>query len=278
VALEKGFYQNHGLAVTLVPGGPEVDPVKVVASQTADIGQAGGIEQVIQARTHGFPILAFATIHRDTPHALISLERNPIRNEKDLPGKRIAVAYGDAAEVLFKAYLRKAHVDPASITMVPFRFDLSQLTNGEVDAVTGFKTDQPASLRVLGFPAVVLSYSSQGIRSYGYTLFTTEAFRGTNETVIQAFNSASREGFAYTFAHPQEAIAILKKWTKAGFNEKSERRKLELISTLMVDTDGILNDWNLDTERVQGVEEFLRGEGQLKQAPEIDTIFRNLPR
>lgn len=276
VALEKGLYKAHGLDITFLPGGLDSNPIKAVLSKSADIGQAGGVEQVISARAQGLPMLAFAAIHRDTPHALISLDRKPIRDAKDLPGKRIAIAYGDAAELLFKAFLSKAQIDPTVITLEPFRFDLITLINGQVDAVTGFMTDQPVTLKEKGQNPVVLSYASQGVHSYGYTFFTTEEYRANNQEVVKAFYAASREGYEYTFAHPDEAIAITKKALKATFNNATELAKLELVSTLMLDTNGKLADWSLDAERVQEVAGYLKDQGQLKDMPKPESIFKNI--
>ncbi len=276
VALEKGFYKTRGLEVSFLPGGLDSNPIKSVVSGSADIGQAGGIEQLISARAQGLPVLAFAAIHRDTPHALISLERNPIRSVKDLPGKRVAVAYGDAAEILFKAFLAKGGVDPKSLTMEPFRFDLTPLIIGAVDAITGFKTDQPVTLKEKGLRPVVLSYSSLGIRSYGYTFFTTNEYRAKYPDVIESFYSASREGFEYAFAHLDEAIAITKKTIRASFSDVSEKAKLELESSLMLDDKGKLADWSLDPELVREVEGYLKSQGQIKAIPTPESVFQNV--
>ena len=276
VALEKGFYEKRGLDVEFLPGGLDSNPIKAVVSKSVDIGQAGGIEQVISARAQGLPIIAFAAIHRETPHALISLDKNPIRSEKDLPGKRVAVAYGDAAELLFKAFLAKARIDPKSLTLEPFRFDLTPLINGHVDAITGFKTDQPVTLKEKGLNPVVLSYSSIGIHSYGYTFFTTEEFRAKNEKAVESFYAASREGFEYAFAHPDEAISITKKALNASFNEETEKEKLKLESTLMLDENGKLADWALEYDRVKEVEGYLQAQGQLKDVPQPESFIQNI--
>jgi NitT/TauT family transport system substrate-binding protein len=276
VALEKGYYRARGLDVTFLPAGLDSNPIKAVVSKSADIGQAGGVEQVISARAQGLPILAFAAIHRDTPQAVISLENNPIRSAKDLPGKRIAVAYGDAAELLLKAYIAKAGVDPKAVTIERFRFDLTPLISGRVDAITGFKTDQPVTLKEQGLKPVVLSYSSLGVSSYGYTFFTTEEFRAQHPKVVEAFYTASREGFEYAFAHSEEAIAITKKALGASFNDSSEKTKLELASALMLDNSGKLADWSLHPEVVRRVEGYLRDHGQLKESVAPGSVFKNV--
>ena len=277
VAREKGFYNARGLEAVFLPGGSAgSNPINSVMAKSADIGQAGGVEQVIGARARGRPVLAFAAIHRDTPHALISLASNPVRSAKDLPGKRVAVAFGDAAELLFKAYLAKAGVDPRTIGMEPFQFDLASLTNGRVDAITGFKTDQPVTLQEQGLGSIVLSYSSLGVTSYGYTLFTTEEFRARHPDIVEAFYAASREGFDYAFTHPDEAIAIMRKALGANFNESSEKAKLLLASTLMLDSSGQLADWSLEAEMVERAEGYLKDHGQLKEPVAPESVFKNI--
>lgn len=278
VALEKGFYRRLGLEITFLPGRSDSNPIKAIVSGAADIGQAGGVEQIISAKSKGVPILAFAAIHRDTPHALISLERNPIRKPADLPGKRIGIAYGDAAELLFKAYLSRAAIDQKSMTFEPFRFDLQTLVDGKIDAITGFKTDQPITLMAQGLKPIVLSYSSIGIKSYGYTLFTTEEFRNKNPEAIVAFHKGSREGFEYAFAHPEEAIAITKKALAATFDNIAEQKKLEAVSILMLDPSGKLADWSLDPAMIRQVESYLKDQGQLKKVPAPESVFKNIDR
>ncbi|UCC96030.1 MAG: ABC transporter substrate-binding protein, partial [Candidatus Omnitrophota bacterium] len=195
VALDKGFYQEKGLDVMLLPGGLDSNPIREVLTEAADIGQAGGIEQVISAVSEGLPIKAIAAIHRDTPHALISLNRNPIGSEDQLTNKTIAVAHGDAAEVLLNAFVRKSGIDESKIKFVPFRFDLTPLMGGRVDAVTGFSTDQPATLESKGFHPIVLRYSSLGVSSYGYTLFCKDKTIQNKRDTVDSFVRASREGW-----------------------------------------------------------------------------------
>src|SRR5438874_6550907 len=67
-ALDKNFYRDAGLNVTLLPGGLDSNPIKAVATGTADAAQASGIEQVLVARSEGLPVRALAAVQRHTPH------------------------------------------------------------------------------------------------------------------------------------------------------------------------------------------------------------------
>ena len=134
----------------LLAGGLDANAIKSVVTGGAQIGQAGGLEQVVTAWAENIPITAFAAIHRETPHALVSLAKAPITKPSDLPGKTVAVAFGDAAQSLFNALLARHNIQRSAVDVVPFRFDLTPLIQEKVTAVTGFSTDQPATLEVQG--------------------------------------------------------------------------------------------------------------------------------
>jgi len=274
-ALDKGIYKKNGLDVTVRPGGLDANPIKDALSGAADIGQVGGIEQVCIAISEGLPLKAIASIHRESPHALISLSSKPIQQPSDFKGKTIAVAYGDTAEVLLKSYMAKAGISESSVRLVPFKFDLTPLLSGQVDAVTGFSTGQPATIEKLGKTPVVLLYSTAGISSYGYSLVASEETLKKREGAIDKFLKSSREGWEYAFSHPNEAISLFEKRFGGSVDEGLAHRELELIKPLMLNQSGKLSTWKLEEERVSGVLRFLRNQGQLKKEISAPSIYNN---
>jgi len=274
-ALDKGMYQRQGLDITIHPGGLDANPIKNVVSESADVGQVGGIEQVITAVSEALPIKAIASIHRETPHALISLAQNPIQKPADFAGKTIAVAFGDTAELLLKAYMRQAGIKEDAVKLVPFKFDLTPLMTGQVQAITGFSSGQPATLEKLGYKPVVLAYSTAGIASYGYTLITSTSALAKKGKAIDAFVKASREGWEYVFAHPDEAVSMFKKRFGAEVDEKLVQRELSLIKPLMTDKEGKLATWKLDDSRVTGDMSYLQQQGQIKKPIAASAVFEN---
>ena len=275
VALDKGLYRQQGVDASIYPGGMDANPIRDVLNGSADIGQFGGIEQVVLAAGEGLPVKAIAAIHRRSPHALISMEDRPIENEADFKGKTIAVAFGDTAEILLKAYLDRQGVPASSVNLVPFRYDLTPLLSGQVDAVTGFSTAQPVTIKEKGRVPHVLSYDSVGVKSYGYTLVASAKIMPDKVPALRAFLTASREGWKYTFAHPEEAAQLLK--TRFGESIDLERTKAELslIRTLMLDEKGELADWKIDATLVDGVKTMLERYSGLKEGVPAGQVFDN---
>ena len=263
---------EEGLDVQLLPGGLDSSPLKAVVSNVADIGQAGGLEQLITAISEGLPVYAIAAFHRETPQALISLSRNPIRKPSDFAGKTIAVAFGDAAEILLKTYMIKTNIDQNEVKLVPFRFDLTPLIDGRIDAITGFSTDQPATLFDKGLSPVVLRYSDAGIRSYGYTFFCSKSTLAAKSEHIAAFLRASRRGWIYAFNHPEEAIAVMVKYFP-NLKPEIEKKKFAFVRDLMCDKNGDLAEWTLKREVVSQVIQMLSQYGTVKVSPPVDTVI-----
>ncbi|MES2443932.1 MAG: ABC transporter substrate-binding protein [Pseudomonadota bacterium] len=264
LASEQGLYRDVGLQPSLQPGGTDTNAVKTVVSSGAEIGQAGGIEQIITALSQNLPIRSLAAIHQKTPHALISTSRNPVRQPSDLKGKKIAVAFGDAAEVLLRALLSKSRISIDEVTLVPFRFDLTPLLLGQVDVITGFRTDQPATIRSKGQDPVTLAYDDFGIESYGYTLFAKATPSEVEHDQMARFLTASREGWTRAFNDPGAAIAALTKFVGGPVDKSVEEEKLKLLRDIMLDPTGKLAAWTATSERIKTVVGYLESAGQLK--------------
>lgn len=273
VAREQGLYSQSRLEVELRPGGLDASPVRLVASGSADMAQAGGVEQLILARAEQLPVVALSAMHRETPHALISLDGpGAIRSPQDMRGKRIAVAFGDTAEVLLRAALQAAGLSESDVDLRPFRFDLTPLVTGQVDAVTGFSTDQPATLLAQGRTPVVMSYTSLGVHSYGYTLFCAQRHVASHRDQIRAFLVATREGWRRAFSDPEGAIQSLSADGGAALEAAIELEKLNRIRSIMLRPDQSLDVWTLDSERLLTVQSYLRQYGGLSSNVDIESL------
>ncbi len=275
VAKAKGFYKELGLNIIIIPGGMDASPSRSVATGVADFGQISGVEQLLTAREEQLPLELIAAIHRKSPHAIISLA-SKIKTPANLKGKRIAVAFGDAAEIHFKNLIKKYNISETSVDLVPFRFSLQPLIDKQVDGVTGFSTDQPFILQSQGLNPAILAYKDFGINRYGYCLIVNEKFDISNE-IVTKFIEGSRKGWEFAFNNMKEAIEIMRQASNStSLDQQIEMNKLNAIKSLMLDSNGRLLSWTIDPEMIRLSQQDMLTYGQLTKELNILKCFRKL--
>lgn len=204
VAIEKGFYREAGLEVTLreaESGKPYVDPV---LNGEVEFGVAASELAVLRAQ--GKPVIALAPIYQHSPLVIIASTRAGIDNVHELAGKRVMIAPEEAE--LF-AYLKAEGIAPEVLEFVQHDYSIASLTEGRIDALSGYSTDEPFDLDAAGFPYVMFRPRSGGIDFYADTLFTTEAQIQSHPGRVRRFVDASLRGWRYAFENTEEAVALV---------------------------------------------------------------------
>jgi len=107
-AMGKGFFKDVDIDVRIVPGGPSIDPVGVVASGSVPIGNVASIGVLLVGRSRGVPLKAFATAFQRHPFAFFFLRGSGIKTPADFVGKNIGIQ--GTARPLLDAVLAKYKV------------------------------------------------------------------------------------------------------------------------------------------------------------------------
>ncbi len=212
MAQDKGFYAEQGLDVELVAGGIEEDgnviiPVDEVTSGAADFGVSDG-GALLLARAEGAPVVAIATIYQLSPVTFTSLAENNIRTPQDLIGKTVSIdEFGSGP--IFRALLSSQGIDPADINIVQRTdFSTNTLTNGEVDVLDGWITNEVTLLEAQGVEVNIIMPSEYGIDMYPDVIFTTEDTLANRPDLVQAFITATLRGIQAALDDPDRAAAL----------------------------------------------------------------------
>jgi ABC-type nitrate/sulfonate/bicarbonate transport system substrate-binding protein len=156
IAADAGYFEQEGLHCTLVPGGPSASVPPLVDSGKVLIGFES-TDGIARARLHGAKLKVVAATLQRNPTSIMSLASGPIREPRDLIGRRIGVP--QANRITFKGFLKANAIDIGQMTIVPVQNDPSPLVNGEVDGIVSFLTSQPIQLRLRGVDTVSLVMS-----------------------------------------------------------------------------------------------------------------------
>jgi len=112
LAIDKGIFAKHGLHVTLEPGSPELNPVKMVSQGIDQFGVVGGPELLFSARANGAPLVGIALLHKDSNLVVIlTLKGSGITKVSDLQGIKVGFFYGHISTDILHMLFRKEGVD-----------------------------------------------------------------------------------------------------------------------------------------------------------------------
>jgi NitT/TauT family transport system substrate-binding protein len=90
VALDKGFYEEEDLNVTIKPGGPDIAPPQVLAGGGADI-MLNWMPSALAAREKGLPVVNIAQPFKSSGLMLTCWKDSGISSPEDFKGKTIGV-------------------------------------------------------------------------------------------------------------------------------------------------------------------------------------------
>jgi len=133
-AKDLGFYEDVGLDVTLLDGGPTLPPQQIVAAPDGpELGEAW-VPKVLVAREEGADLVNIAQVFQRSGTLEVSWADSAIDSPEDWAGKNVgAWGFGNEFEVLAAA--RQAGLEPGTdFTQVTQDFNMELLLNREIDA------------------------------------------------------------------------------------------------------------------------------------------------
>lgn len=208
-AIEKGFYRDAGLDVTLVEGGTSLYPdlAAPVASGEAQYGIANS--ELLLQRAQGSPVVLLASIFQHSPFALGVRADRHIDSPQDLVGTTLITPSGrDVPEL--QAVLADEGVDADQVNIIPPPAPYpTYLFDEQYDGWGLYHTNEPFLLKQVGVEVNYLEPRTYGIDFYGDGLFTSEAELREHPDRVRRFLAASLQGWEYAMDHPDEMIDLI---------------------------------------------------------------------
>jgi ABC-type nitrate/sulfonate/bicarbonate transport system substrate-binding protein len=208
IAKDKGFYDDEGLDMTLIPGGPQVAPESVVESgkalvalTTPDTTEAAAVQQ-------NAPFKIIGTEFQKNPIGIMSLPESNINGPQDLVGKTVGVPPANQLQIQLLLTLNK--IDASQVKIVPYSFDPTPLAAHEIDAAIAFVTTDPFLLKDKGVDSRTFLLWDYGVKLYNDTVVvTTKALSDQKDAVI-GFMRASIKGWQLAIDDTANRTSYLK--------------------------------------------------------------------
>ena len=215
-ALEQGYYAEAGLDVTLLEGGPAVDPLAAVLTGEAEFGTAGA-DLLLSSQATGANWKVLASWLRRSP--LVVIAQPDITRLDALDGKRVMSLSGRLDRLALRAMFRRAGISVASAPVPTESAALEAFGRGEADAIVAYRSNEVFRLQRAGIAFNVIDPNNYGIVVPDMNLFATAATVHADPTIAAALAAATNRGWAYALEYPEELIALIR--TRWNTQDKS---------------------------------------------------------
>lgn len=209
VAQAKGFYDEAGLAVEILPY-TDTSAGTLMANQVADFGILGSIGLFTQRAAGADLVATYALVQTETGRLVFRADRDDIETPSDLDGK-IYGGFGSAWETaLIGTIIRHDGGTGEFETITLGTSAYEALANGAVDFTLEVYTWEGVKAERDGPAQRAFRYADFGVPDQ-HTNFigTSAAYLSANADTARAFITASQAGYDYAVTHPDEATDIL---------------------------------------------------------------------
>jgi NitT/TauT family transport system substrate-binding protein len=235
VAIDKGYYKQEGLNVSIDPGSGSVEGINRVASGAYEVGFAD-INSLIKYRDNprNLPVKAVMMVYDTPAFSIVSLKKNGIAKPKDLEGKVLGAPAADGAYAQWPIFVEANKIDRSKVKIENIGFPVREpmLAQGKVDAITGFWFSSYMNLKANGVKddeIVVLHMRDFGVDLYGNVIIANPDFMRFNPKAAAGFVKATIRGIQDTVKNPEAAIdSMMKRNPIAKRDVELERLKLSL--------------------------------------------------
>nr|CAD6419985.1 ABC transporter substrate-binding protein [Rhizobium sp. Q54] len=281
LALDKGYFKEEGLDVTIDTGNGSVEAIPRVATGTYQMG-FGDINSVIKFLDEdpSQKVKAVMMIYERPTFAVVGRKTLGVTEDpKSLEGKKLGAPPPDGAFAQWKAFKQVAGIDDSKITIESIGFPVREpmLAQGDVDAVFGFAFSVILNLKAQGIAEddiATILMAENGLNLYGNAVMVNTDFAAENPEAVKSFLKALAKGFADAVADPEEGVAAVLKRNET-LNPDIELERLSMANAMNIKTANVSENGfgGVDMERLGASIETLKLSMGLKGEIKAEQVF-----
>lgn len=250
VAAEKGFYEEEGLNVTILPGGPDVAPTQVMAGGGADV-VVDWMPSALAAREKGLGLVNIAQPFKSSGMMLTCLKESGVASPADFAGKTLGVWFG-GNEYPFLNWMNKLSLktdgSAGGVTVLKQGFNVDPLLQKQAACVSTMTYNeywQVIDAGVKPEDLVVFKYEDEGVATLedGLYVMQDKLADPAFEDKMVRFVRASMKGWKYAEGNVDEAAGIVIENDATGAQTiEHQTRMMGEIAKLTAGSNGALDE------------------------------------
>ncbi|WP_170524157.1 ABC transporter substrate-binding protein [Ruegeria arenilitoris] len=250
VAKDKGFYEEEGLDVTILPGGPDIAPTQVIAGGGADV-TVEWMPAALAAREKGLPLVNIAQPFKSSGMMLTCWKDAGISSPEDLKNRTLGVwFFGN--EFPFMSWMSQLGINTGGksengVEVLKQGFNVDPLLQRQADCISTMTYNeywQVIDAGVSPDELVTFKYEDQGVATLEDGLYVLEEKLSDPAFVdkMERFVRASMKGWKYAEENPDEAAEIVLENDATGAQtEEHQKRMMGEIAKLTAGSNGALD-------------------------------------
>lgn len=203
-----GAYTAEGIDLDIGEGQGSVRTVQTVATGGDIFGLADG-GSVIAGATRGAAVVSVMGILNKSPYGISFRADSGVKTIKDVEGKLLAVAAGEASLALLPALWQVNGVDGSKVRLlnVDGAGKIVAVLQKRVDGLLAGLENQVVVLDQKGLDQKVFSFAELGLNTEGLTILVSKSTLDTRPDLVARFVRATRKAIDMSRADPDRAVA-----------------------------------------------------------------------
>ena len=222
-ANDKGYYDEAGLTVDMLDGGPTIPPQQVVAAKDGPELGEGWVPKVLVANEAGADLVNIAQVFQRSGTLEVSWKDSNITSPTDWKGKKIG-AWGFGNEYEVTAAARKAGLADSDWKKITQDFNMDLLLNRDIDAAEAMTYNELAQLLEKKNPDTGKLYSLDDLNILSFNDYGTAMLQDhviarkswldgktgnvSNAQIATCFLRASFKGWIYCRDYASDCVDI----------------------------------------------------------------------
>ncbi len=255
VAQEKGFYKEAGLNVEIVHPSLTQPAMKRIQNQESHATTLQ-LNQAMEIVDSGIELVNILQTSMNNALTIVSRRGvNPLTQK----GARVGI-WTSGNSQLARCVNIKEHLD---YEWVPFATNVNLFVAGAIDATVAMSYNEYYQLLQTGLPVnekCVYRLSEHGYNFQEDGVYVTREYYNKHRDQTKKFAQASRKGWEWAAAHPDETLDIVMKYVQENHiitNRTLQKLMLEEILRLQVDRDSGKREFRLRPDMVKKLSQLL---------------------
>jgi len=273
MAVEKGYYQNYGIDLQIIPYQPFITTNEIIREGKADFA-ALWLVNAIELKASGVDIVNIAQPSTRSSLMLITKKTSNISTLEQMNGKKAGIWSG--FEMQPKALFKKYNLD---VTILPIGSSNNLFLMDGVDITIANWFDEYHSLLNHGLDSSELNtffFADYGLNFLEDGIYCSAEMRKNDPELCANFVKATLEGWKFAFDNPEAAIDLVMKYAheaKLPVNKVHQKWMLDRYEDLYRDSNNEFNT-KLQKEEYESVGHILLESGLINTMPSYDEFYQ----